>query len=117
MSPQLAALRHVAARSCERLADLGARSVTGPAAAPQGLAGLEDERFDLFAANAEHRADLGMRVVTELEEDQRRTLVWRQPSDVVEQLVELLRALELICRLVVARAAFDQSLAVERSRA
>jgi hypothetical protein len=63
VSPQLAARRHVA-RSRERLADLRARSVSGPATAPQGLAGLEDERFDLFAANAEHRADLGVRVVT-----------------------------------------------------
>lgn len=77
------------------LANLGARTLARFAAADERLASLEDQRLHLLAADAEHDRDLGMGLISQLEQDQRGTLIGRQPLHVGEQLTQLLAPLHV----------------------
>jgi hypothetical protein len=90
VSAQLAALRHVSRGRGEGLSDLPARPIPGPAATPERLTGLEDERLDLLPTHAERRADLSVGLVPQLEQDERSALIGREAADVVDQLTQLL---------------------------
>jgi hypothetical protein len=112
VSAQLAALRHVSGGRGEGLSDLPAGPIPGPAAAPERLTGLEDERLDLLSTYPERRADLSMRLIAQLEQDERSALIGREAADVVDQFTQLLGALELDCRLVLGMSG-----QIERQRA
>jgi len=58
---------------------------------------LEDERLDLLPADAEHGGNVTVRVVTKLEQHQRRALVRRQPLYVLHHLAQVLAPLDLVC--------------------
>jgi hypothetical protein len=70
-------------------------STHGVARAHQRLARLEHERLDLLAAHPEHRSDLRVGLVAELEEDQRRALVVGQALQLVHQLAQVGAELDL----------------------
>ena len=97
MGARHAARQDLAVDRCQQLADLRARTIPSLAAAHERLPRLEDERFDLLAANAQHRSDLTVRLVTELKKNQCRALIVRQPLDLLQQLVEFLLPLDLVC--------------------
>ena len=85
--------RPVTVASCSRISTHGVSRAV--ARAQQRLAGLEDERLDLLAAHAEHRRDLRVGLVAELEEDQRGALVVGQALQLVDQLAQVGAQLDL----------------------
>src|SRR5436305_8879532 len=98
-----AARKHRAADRCQPFPDLHARAIPCSSAPRESLASLEDKRLDLLAAHAEYRSDLGVRVVTQLKENQRGTLVGWQPLHVLEHFAEVLPPLNLIRRAIETR--------------
>ena len=72
----------------------------------QRLARLEYERFHLVLAHADHIADVLVREVAQLRENERRALVVRQPAEVDEQLAQVLAALDLDGQVVGRRHRF-----------
>lgn len=65
-------------------------------AARQRLTCLEDERLDLGPPHADDVRDLLVGVVAHLEQDQRRTLVVGQSTDLVDHVAKILSALNLV---------------------
>ncbi len=86
------------------LANLCARTIPRLPAPHQGLARLVDQGLHLFLADAQHRRNVGVRVVAELEQHERGTLVQGQPLQVVQQLAELLPPLDLVRQPVEVRS-------------
>ncbi len=96
MRASLAAGHDPAAGRREVLADLCAGTVSRLPAPDQSLACLVDKRLHLFLAHSQHRRDLGLRVVAELEQNQSGSLVKRQALHILEQLAQLLPPLKLL---------------------
>ena len=92
---RLAARGQDAGEDGELLADLRAGGLAGALGALEPLAGLEDERLDLVALDAEDLGDLVVPAVLELEEDERRALVLGQALDVADEVLEVAAALDL----------------------
>ena len=93
---QEAARRNAPLHRGQLLANVAARMLPGLAAAHERLARLEDERLDLLRADAQHAGDVLLRVVAELEQDQRGALIGREPLHVVEHLAQVLAPLDLV---------------------
>jgi hypothetical protein len=96
MGPGHASRQDLAADRRKQFADFRAWTISCNPAAREGLAGLEDERLYLLGAHAQHRSDLGVRVITKLKENQCGTLVVGQPPHIVEHFAEVLPPLNLI---------------------
>ena len=79
----------------QALTHLGARALASLAAAHERLASLEDQRLDLLTAYAQHDRNLGMGLISQLEQGQGRTLIRRQPLHIGQQLAQLLASLHL----------------------
>lgn len=79
----------------ELLANLRAVGFARRASGQQRFPGLEHERFDLLARDAEDRADLTVTEGLELGEDQRRSLILRKALHIDHQVSEILAALNL----------------------
>ncbi len=75
-----------------------------PPSTEQRLTCLEYQRLHLLLAHPEHRGDFFVRVVPELEENERGALVGRQPSHVVQHLAKVLPPLDLICDTFAGRS-------------
>jgi hypothetical protein len=84
------------ARRRDLLADLRARLISGQPTASQRLTCLEYECLDLAGLHPEDLRDLLMRVVAQLEQDERGSLIVRQPPDLVNHLAQILAALNLV---------------------
>lgn len=67
-----------------------------PASAGQRLTCLEYQCLDFLSAHPEHCGNFLVRVIRELEENERGALVGRQSLHVIEQLAKVLTALDLI---------------------
>ncbi len=96
------------------LAHLRTRTLASVAAADERLASLEDQCLDLLAAYAEHGRDLGVGLISQLEQGQRRTLIRRQALHVGEQLAQLLASLYLHHGCVPAAEFIEHALAADR---
>jgi hypothetical protein len=114
MSPGHAARQDLAADRCEQFPDLRTRAIACTPAARQGLAGLEYERLNFLGAHAQHLSYLGVRVIAQLKENQRGTLVVGQPLQVVEQFADVLLPLHLVRWGIEARSIGQLSGGVER---
>jgi hypothetical protein len=112
VSTQLAAVGHLPGGRGQGLADLPARPVPGPTTTPERLTGLVDECLDLLSTHPERRADLGVGLVAQLEQDERRALVGWEAPDVVDQLTQPFCALDVDRRLVLGMSG-----QIERQRA
>src|SRR3954469_6470786 len=84
-----AAPRQRARARRQMAADLGAGRVARRPRAQQTLARLEHERLDLRALDVEHLRDLGVRVVPELEQDERGALVLGQPVEILDEVAQI----------------------------
>ena len=89
-----------APRRCQPLADLRARMLPRPPSTHQRLTRLEDQRLHLLLAHPEHGGDFFVRLIPELEENERGALVGRQPLHVIQHLAKVLPPLDLICHAV-----------------
>jgi hypothetical protein len=94
--PQDAARRDAALHRGQLLAYVSAWVLSGRSATDERLACLEDERFDLLGADAEHAGDLLLGVVAELKQNQCGALVSGESPHVVEHLAQILAALDLV---------------------
>ena len=86
-----------AVRRCQPLPDLCARMLPRPPSTDQRLTCLEYECLDLLFAHPEHGGDFFVRMIPKLEENERGTLVGRQPLQVIQHLAKVLPPLDLIC--------------------
>jgi hypothetical protein len=64
---------------------------------------LENECLDLAGLHPEDLRDLLMRVVAQLEQDERSSLIVRQPPDLVDHLAQILTALHLVGQIAELR--------------
>ncbi|HEV3390517.1 MAG TPA: hypothetical protein VG057_15965 [Solirubrobacteraceae bacterium] len=92
-----AAGQDAAAHRRQSLADLRARMLPRPTSTGQPLAGLEYQRLDFLFAHAEHSGDFVVRVIGELEQNERGALVGREPLQVIQHLANVLPALDHVC--------------------
>jgi hypothetical protein len=84
-----------------------------PPSAHQRLTRLEYQRLHLLLAHPEHGGDFFVRLIPELEENERVALVSRQPVDVIQHLAEVLPPLDLICHAVMGCSICCQRVDVE----
>jgi hypothetical protein len=96
------------------LAHFGTRTLASLTAAHERLTSLEDQRLDLLTAYAEHDRDLGMGLISQLEQSQSRTLILRQPLHIGEQVAQLLASLHLDQGSVAPAQLIEHTVAADR---
>ena len=96
VSARHAALQNHAVGRGDPLADVHARMIPGDPAASQRLPCLKDERLDLARSHSDDVRDLLVGVVAQLEQDERGSLLFRQPPDLVDHVAQILTALHQV---------------------
>lgn len=87
-------------RRCQTLADLGAWALPRAPSAHQRFARLKHKRLHLLLAHTQHISDFLLRVISELEKNERSTLIVGEPPHILQQLAKVLSPLDQVCHPV-----------------